>query len=71
MIRDRGRHASEESCVLIENGRFYGMGWLDKNIQIRDLEELKEQLTVYPENDYMRGLVYSFAEKWPEKKKIW
>jgi len=23
---------------------------------------------VYPENDYMRGLVYSYAEKWPEKK---
>ncbi len=68
MIRDRGRDASEESCILIENGRFYGMGWLDKNIQIRDLDELKEQLTVYPENDYMRGLVYTFAEKWPNKK---
>ena len=24
--------------------------------------------TAYPENDYMRGLVYSFAEKWPDKK---
>ena len=68
MIRDRGRDSSEESCILIENGRFYGMGWLDKNIQIQDLETLKEQLTAYPENDYMRGLVYTFAEKWPDKK---
>ena len=32
MIRDRGRDSSEESCVLIENGRFYGMGWLDKDL---------------------------------------
>jgi DNA polymerase III subunit epsilon len=71
MIRDRGRDGNEESCVLIENGRFYGMGYLDKEIQIRDLESLKEQLTAYPENDYMRGLVYSYAEKWPEKKKLW
>jgi len=71
MIRDRGRDSSEESCVLIENGRFYGMGYLDKEIQIQDLETLKEQLTAYPENDYMRGLVYTFAEKWPEKKKGW
>jgi DNA polymerase-3 subunit epsilon len=47
------------------------MGWLDKNIQIRNLDELKEQLTVYPENDYMRGLVYSFAERWPNKKQMW
>jgi DNA polymerase III subunit epsilon len=71
MIRDRGRDASEESCVLIENGRFYGMGWLGKDLQIQNIESLKEQLTVYPENDYMRGLVYTFAEKWPEKKKVW
>jgi DNA polymerase III subunit epsilon len=68
MIRDRGRNAAEESCVLIENGRLYGMGYLDKEIQIQNLETLKEQLTVYPENDYMRALVYSFAEKWPGKK---
>ena len=71
IIRDRGRDLTEESCVLIENGRFYGMGYLDKELQIQNLENLKEQLTVYPENDYMRGLVYSFAEKWPEKKKVW
>jgi DNA polymerase-3 subunit epsilon len=68
IIRDRGRHSSEESCVLIENGRFYGMGYLDKELQIQNLESLKECLTVYPENDYMRGLVYMYAEKWPEKK---
>jgi DNA polymerase-3 subunit epsilon len=68
IIKDRGRDSSEESCVLIENGRFYGMGWLDKELQIQDLESLKEQLTHYPENDYMRGLVYTYVEKWPEKK---
>jgi DNA polymerase-3 subunit epsilon len=69
MIRDRGRDSSEESCVLIENGHFYGMGYLDKELQIPDLDTLKEQLKVYPENDYMRGLVYMYAEKWPDKKK--
>ena len=68
IIRDRGRDATEESCVLIENGRFYGMGYLDKALQFQNLETLKEQLTAYPENDYMRGLVYTYAEKWPEKK---
>jgi len=70
IIRDKGRNASEESCVLIENGRFYGMGYLDKEEQINDLETLREHLTAYPENDYMRGLVYAFAEKWPGKKRL-
>ena len=68
IIRDKGRNHGEESCVLVENGRLYGMGWLDKDLPITDLESLKERLTAYPENDYMRGLVYAFAEKWPEKK---
>jgi DNA polymerase III subunit epsilon len=71
MIRDRGRNSGEESCVLIENGRFYGMGYLEKDVPVFDVDTLKEHLTRYPENDYMRGLVYSFAEKWPEKKKTW
>jgi DNA polymerase-3 subunit epsilon len=70
VICDKGRNASEESCVLIENGRFYGMGYLNKEEQIRDLDILKEHLTPYPENDYMRGLVYQYAEKWPEKKRL-
>jgi DNA polymerase-3 subunit epsilon len=67
MIRDRGRDSSEESCVLIEKGKFYGMGYLDKEMQIQNLDTLKERLTAYPENDYMRGLVYTYAEKWPDK----
>ncbi|HLA59262.1 MAG TPA: hypothetical protein VK622_10895, partial [Puia sp.] len=67
VIRDRGRDTSEESIILIEKGRFYGMGYLDREMQIQDLESLKERLTAYPENNYMRGLVYSFAEKWPHK----
>jgi DNA polymerase-3 subunit epsilon len=71
MIRDRGRNTGEESCVLVENGRFYGMGYLEKDTQVFDMDSLKEHLTRYPENDYMRGLIYSFAEKWPEKKKSW
>ncbi len=70
VIRDKGRNASEESCVLIEKGRFYGMGYLDKEQQIGNMEMLKEYLTAYPENDYMRGLVYQFAEKWPGKKRL-
>jgi DNA polymerase-3 subunit epsilon len=68
VIRDKGRNATEDSYVVMENGRLYGMGYLDKEIQIANLQLLKEHLTTYPENDYMRGLVYQYAEKWPGKK---
>jgi DNA polymerase III subunit epsilon len=68
---DRGRHAGEKSCIHIEQGRLYGMGYVPADIAIGDLSELKNYLTPYPENDYMRGLIYAHAERWPAKKIEW
>jgi DNA polymerase-3 subunit epsilon len=71
LLVDRGRHGEEHSCVLIEQGRFYGMGYVPLDSEITDAATLKDYLTRYPENDYMRGLVYQHAERWPAKKKTW
>lgn len=65
---DQGRHGEEKSCILIEQGRFYGMGYFPADSAVRDTEALKDYLTHYPENDYMRGLVYQYASRWPAKK---
>jgi DNA polymerase III subunit epsilon len=67
-LADTGRHGQEQSYVLIEAGRFYGMGYLQSDSTIQNLEDLKLHLTPYPENDYMRGLVYQHAARWPHKK---
>ncbi len=67
-LLDEGRHPDEKSCILIEQGRLYGMGYFPADSQIADASSLKNYLTPYPENDYMRGLVYQYAEKWPGKK---
>lgn len=67
-LMDEGRHPEEKSCILIEQGRLYGMGYLPTDVSIGGAEELKNYLTRYPENDYMRGLIYQHAEKWPGKK---
>ena len=69
-LMDEGRHPEEKSCILVEQGRLYGMGYLPTDTAIADAEELKNYLTRYPENDYMRGLIYQHAEKWPGKKTI-
>lgn len=68
VVADAGRNRSEQSYVLIEQGKFYGMGYLETDITINDIAGLKDYLTPYPENDYMRGLVYQYAAKWPGKK---
>lgn len=54
---------NQKSCVLIENGKFYGMGLLPHDNNSYDSMHLKSYLTVYPENEMIRTLVKSYAQK--------
>lgn len=65
---DNGLKINEQSCILIEKGKFYGMGYLPSDISINALGELKERLTPYVGNDYIRGMIYHHAERFPYKK---
>ena len=67
-VVDEGKHKSEQSCILIEKGKFYGMGYVPADFSVSSLEALKSRITPYPENDYIRGLIYQYAERRPEKK---
>lgn len=67
-VVDDGLQEGEKSCILIEKGKFYGMGYVPDNIPLEDISKLKSNLTQYPENDYIRGLIYTFCEKQPDKK---
>jgi len=63
-----GTQSGEQSCILMEKGKFYGMGYIPNDITITDREQLKEYLIKYPENDYIRGLIYQYSERFPQKK---
>ena len=63
-----GKCPTEQSCLLVEQGRFYGMGYLPEHYTVSDISELKSNLTQYPDNDYVRSLVFQFAEKYPHQK---
>jgi DNA polymerase-3 subunit epsilon len=67
-VVDEGNHREEQSCILMEKGKFYGMGYLPSDVSITNREELKNYLTQYPESDYIRGLVYQYSERYPQKK---
>ena len=67
-LLDVGRTEEEQSCFLMEKGRFYGMGYLPQDLPINDIETLKTYLTVYAENEVIRGLIYKHAEQYPFKK---
>lgn len=66
-IRDEGRRNDEHSCILIEKGQFYGMGYVSQYFDVNNLEQLKSFLTPYPGNDYIRNMVSNYAVKYPER----
>ncbi len=56
------------SYILVEKGKFYGMGVLTDN-NITTLEALKDRLTPYPENEVIRSMLSTFVSKYPHKVK--
>ncbi|MFB2120015.1 exonuclease domain-containing protein [Parapedobacter sp. 2B3] len=64
-IFDKGRDSHEASCVWVEQGKLYGMGYVSEHADMPSPEAVKEILTRYPSNHYMMQLIYSYAEKHP------
>ncbi len=69
-IRDEGRKVDEHSCILIEKGQFYGMGYISHYFDVDNLDQLKNHLTPYPSNDYIRNMVANYAMKYPERMMV-
>lgn len=66
-IIDRGRHIGEKSCVWVENGQFYGMGYIDNQADIYSLYDVRDSLTRYSGDHYIMQLIISYVCKYPRK----
>jgi DNA polymerase III subunit epsilon len=58
-IIDKGLYSDELSCIVIEKGKFYGMGYLPIDAQRRDLDYLKEMVTAHKHSFYIHDLLQS------------
>ncbi len=56
------------SVVMVERGKFYGMGLLDEE-PVFSIEELKDRITPYAENEVIRSMIATFITKYPDKVK--
>ncbi|MFY0256220.1 exonuclease domain-containing protein [Chitinophaga sp. 30R24] len=61
VIIDKGRNSSEKSCILMEKGRFYGMGYLPVEVSTSDPGHFREYLTPYAENEVIISLLKPYA----------
>jgi len=65
---DEGRKEEEFSCLVVENGKFYGMGYFtDKNYLEDGLAPIKNDLSTYQSNSYILNLILNYAEQHPQK----
>ncbi|PSL42499.1 DNA polymerase-3 subunit epsilon [Chitinophaga niastensis] len=61
IIVDKGRHSGEKSCILMERGRFYGMGYIPAQVPTEEVAHFREYLTPYPENEVIISLLRPYA----------
>lgn len=69
-IIDKGRTIDEKSCIWVEKGHFYGMGYIASEIAITEISEVKEYLTRYQSNQYFVQVINAFAQKSPNKIRL-
>jgi len=65
MIIDKGLEETERSCILVDNGKFFGMGYLPITYEPLNIEDIKEHLMAYRGNNYIRNLLTGHKEKFP------
>ena len=68
VIREDIQDGNEQSCILVEKGKFAGMGNVLKETEFLTTESIKPHMELFPENTYIRNLVYQYATKYPERK---
>jgi len=66
-IVDKGLNGDDRSCILVLNGKLYGMGYISNDTQITDPETLKDHLEPYKENSFIHNLLNGFASRYPSK----
>jgi DNA polymerase-3 subunit epsilon len=66
-IVGKGVNGNDQSCILVLNGKLYGMGYIPDDVQITQTETLKEYLQPYKENSFIRNLINGYAARYPSK----
>lgn len=66
-IIDKGLNGEDQSCILVCEGKFYGMGYLPPGTALNDTEAIKTCLTQYRENSFIRNIINGYAARFPDK----
>ena len=63
MIREKGRDAMEDALVIVQDGQYYGYGFVPKETEVRSLEDIMAFVIPQKETLETKRLVASYALK--------
>jgi DNA polymerase-3 subunit epsilon len=66
-IIDKGKTTDERSCIWVQDGHFYGMGYITSEVGFTEPGAIKDYVTPYRSNQYIMQLIYTYAQKYPGK----
>lgn len=66
-IIDKGLNGDDRSCILVCEGKFFGMGYIPATTSLQNINYLKEQVTLYRENSFIRNIINGYVARFPEK----
>lgn len=69
-VMGEGRNDDEKSCLLVEQGKFYGMGYISPHTDVEGAEMLKSVLQPYPSDDYILNLIINHVQQFPQRKVV-
>ena len=69
VVIDKGLSENEVSCIMVDQGSFFGMGYLPKNLENISRQAIQDYIKPYKENSYIRSLLLSHAGTYPSQIK--
>ncbi|TGE04585.1 exonuclease domain-containing protein [Hymenobacter fodinae] len=71
VIIGAGRHATEKSLVVVENGRYLGFGYVDESFSARRFVDFKDAITRYHDNKDVQQIIRQYLRtKHKDKVKV-
>lgn len=56
--------------IVVEEGKFYGMGFIKDNKQLTDFNAIKKKVVQYPENEFIKSQLMQYVLKNPEAVRL-
>lgn len=59
--------SNDVSCILVEKGRFFGMGMLPEKANPFEIDHIRSHMTPYPENEVLKNMIRSYSDRYPTR----